>query len=57
MPVFISAAVAIEREEARNEISRLAYFDALTGLPNRTHMRQLMERAVAECPRQMRRWR
>ncbi|MDR6657463.1 diguanylate cyclase (GGDEF)-like protein/PAS domain S-box-containing protein [Tardiphaga robiniae] len=43
------AAVAIEREEARNEISRLAYFDALTGLPNRTHMRQLMERAVAEC--------
>ncbi|MES2032305.1 MAG: EAL domain-containing protein [Pseudomonadota bacterium] len=43
------AAVAIEREEARNEISRLAYIDALTGLPNRTHMRQLMERAVAEC--------
>ncbi|QUS38106.1 EAL domain-containing protein [Tardiphaga alba] len=43
-------ALAIEREEARNEISRLAYFDALTGLPNRTHMRQLMENAIAACP-------
>lgn len=30
-------ALALEREEARNEISRLAYFDALTGLPNRTY--------------------
>ena len=42
-------ALALEREEARNEISRLAYFDALTGLPNRTHMRHLMERGVAQC--------
>jgi diguanylate cyclase (GGDEF)-like protein/PAS domain S-box-containing protein len=44
-------ALALEREEARNEISRLAYFDALTGLPNRTQMRHLMERGVAECAR------
>lgn len=42
-------ALALEREETRNEISRLAYCDALTGLPNRTHMRLLMERGVAEC--------
>ena len=42
-------ALALEREETRNEISRLAYFDALTGLPNRTHMRHLMERGIAEC--------
>lgn len=44
-------ALALEREEARNEISRLAYFDALTGLPNRTHMRHLMERGVARMRR------
>lgn len=43
-------ALAIEREEARNEISRLAYFDTLTGLPNRARMRQLMERAIGDCP-------
>jgi diguanylate cyclase (GGDEF)-like protein/PAS domain S-box-containing protein len=41
------AALVIEREETRREMSRLAYFDALTGLPNRAHMRQLMEQAVA----------
>ncbi|MET0219906.1 MAG: EAL domain-containing protein [Tardiphaga sp.] len=41
------AALAIEREETRRELSRLAYFDALTGLPNRAHMRQLMEQTVA----------
>lgn len=41
-------ALALEREEARKEISRLAYFDALTGLPNRAHMRHLMERSIAE---------
>jgi diguanylate cyclase (GGDEF)-like protein/PAS domain S-box-containing protein len=42
-------ALALEREETRLEIARLAYFDALTGLPNRTHMRQLMEDAIANC--------
>jgi diguanylate cyclase (GGDEF)-like protein len=41
------AALAIEREETRCELARLAYFDALTGLPNRAHMRQLIEQAVA----------
>ena len=35
-------ALAIERHEARSEIARLAYFDALTGLPNRAQLHQLM---------------
>jgi len=43
-------ALAIEREEARNEIARLAYHDMLTGLPNRTHLRQRIEQAIKDCP-------
>jgi diguanylate cyclase (GGDEF)-like protein/PAS domain S-box-containing protein len=35
-------ALAIERHEARSEIARLAYFDVLTGLPNRAQLHQLM---------------
>jgi diguanylate cyclase (GGDEF)-like protein/PAS domain S-box-containing protein len=35
-------ALAIERHEARSEIARLAYFDALTGLPNRAQLRQVL---------------
>ncbi len=35
-------ALAIERHEARSEIARLAYFDALTGLPNRAQLRQIL---------------
>jgi len=43
-------ALAIERKEARAQIARLAYYDVLTGLPNRTHLRDLISEAVAACP-------
>ena len=36
--------LALERHEAKESIARLAYFDALTGLPNRTKLREEMER-------------
>lgn len=39
-------ALAIERHEARSEIARLAYFDPLTGLPNRAQLRQLMAKQI-----------
>jgi len=42
-------ALAIERKEARAQIARLAYYDMLTGLPNRTHLRDLISRAVEAC--------
>jgi diguanylate cyclase (GGDEF)-like protein/PAS domain S-box-containing protein len=43
-------ALAIEREETRNQIARLAYHDMLTGLPNRAHLRELTEQAIKDCP-------
>jgi diguanylate cyclase (GGDEF)-like protein len=43
-------ALAIEREESRSQIARLAYHDVLTGLPNRAHLRQLTEQAIKDCP-------
>ena len=43
-------ALAIERQEARAEIARLAYFDMLTGLPNRSHLRNLLSEAIRICP-------
>ena len=43
-------ALAIEREESRSQIARLAYHDMLTGLPNRAHLRQLTEQAIKDCP-------
>jgi diguanylate cyclase (GGDEF)-like protein/PAS domain S-box-containing protein len=43
-------ALAIERKEARAQIARLAYYDMLTGLPNRTHLRELISEAVGACP-------
>jgi diguanylate cyclase (GGDEF)-like protein/PAS domain S-box-containing protein len=43
-------ALAIERQEARAEIARLAYFDVLTGLPNRSHLRNLLSEAIRICP-------
>jgi diguanylate cyclase (GGDEF)-like protein/PAS domain S-box-containing protein len=43
-------ALAIERKEARAQIARLAYHDMLTGLPNRTQLRHLVNRAIADCP-------
>ena len=44
------SALAIERKEARAQIARLAYHDMLTGLPNRAHLRQLINQAIADCP-------
>ena len=40
-------ALAIERHEAKAHIARLAYFDTLTGLPNRTRLTEHVEEAVA----------
>lgn len=46
-------ALAIERHEARTEIARLAYFDALTGLPNRAQLREIMTQTInGSAPRQ-----
>ena len=47
-------AMAIERHEARAQIRRLVYYDALTGLPNRVLMRQRLEQTLAADPRQRR---
>ncbi|WP_367846682.1 EAL domain-containing protein [Rhodoferax sp. WC2427] len=44
-------ALAMEREEARAHIHHLAFFDALTSLPNRKMLRTKAERAVAEALR------
>jgi diguanylate cyclase (GGDEF)-like protein/PAS domain S-box-containing protein len=43
-------ALAIERKEARAQIARLAYHDALTGLPNRARLRELILAALRESP-------
>ena len=45
-------ALAIERKEARAQIARLAYHDMLTGLPNRTRLRELVGQAMAACSAQ-----
>jgi diguanylate cyclase (GGDEF)-like protein len=44
------SALAIERKEARAQIARLAYYDMLTGLPNRARLRDLISEATASCP-------
>ncbi|MBX9650584.1 MAG: EAL domain-containing protein, partial [Xanthobacteraceae bacterium] len=44
-------ALAIERQEARAQIARLAYHDMLTGLPNRAQLHQLINAAIEACPR------
>ena len=43
-------SLAIERQEARAQIARLAYYDMLTGLPNRAHLRDLISDAIQACP-------
>ena len=43
-------ALAIERKEARTQIARLAYYDMLTGLPNRARLRHLISEAIQACP-------
>jgi len=42
-------ALAIERQEARDEIARLAYYDALTGLPNRAYLQNLIVEVIQAC--------
>ena len=42
-------SLAIERQEARAQIARLAYYDVLTGLPNRSHLRALISKAIDAC--------
>jgi diguanylate cyclase (GGDEF)-like protein/PAS domain S-box-containing protein len=42
-------AIAIERKEARAQIARLAYYDILTGLPNRARLRHLIAEAIEAC--------
>jgi len=40
-------ATAVEREDARNRLTWLAQFDALTGLPNRHRLSTCLEEAIA----------
>ena len=39
-------AIAIDHEQVRQRNHRLAYFDALTGLPNRGHFNELLARSI-----------
>lgn len=41
-------ALALERHEAKERIAQLAYYDTLTGLPNRTLLGERIDRAIAE---------
>lgn len=43
-------SLAIERKEAQAEIARLAYYDVLTGLPNRARLSHLIIESVKACP-------
>jgi diguanylate cyclase (GGDEF)-like protein/PAS domain S-box-containing protein len=43
-------ALAIERKEARAQIAQLAYYDTLTGLPNRARLRHLISEVIAAVP-------
>lgn len=45
-------ALALERETSRARIHQLAYFDVLTGLPNRAMFRQSAERALERLGRE-----
>lgn len=45
-------AVAIERDAARQRIHQLAFFDVLTGLPNRAMFRSNAERSLAQMERE-----
>ena len=42
-------ALAIERKEAQAQIARLAYYDTLTGLPNRARLRDMISEAIQAC--------
>ncbi len=45
-------AVAIERQEADREIKQLAYYDTLTGLPNRTLLADRLDQAISRARRE-----
>lgn len=49
---LISALVAstLERRRARGNLRRLAYFDSLTGLPNRARFQERLRDAIIEAP-------
>jgi diguanylate cyclase (GGDEF)-like protein/PAS domain S-box-containing protein len=48
-------ATAVEREDARNRLTWLAQFDALTGLPNRHRLGACLEEAIANAAASSRR--
>ena len=43
-----------EREQAQQTIQRMAFYDALTGLPNRVRLRELLEKAIVAAKQQRR---
>ncbi|WP_373973872.1 EAL domain-containing protein [Chitinibacter sp. SCUT-21] len=51
---FAVMADLSERKAAEEQIFRLAYFDSLTKLPNRSHLFSLLEQALSEARRQQR---
>jgi diguanylate cyclase (GGDEF)-like protein/PAS domain S-box-containing protein len=48
-------ATAIERQDAKNRLTYLAQYDALTNLPNRRHLSRCLEDAIAGAAREKRR--
>jgi diguanylate cyclase (GGDEF)-like protein/PAS domain S-box-containing protein len=46
--------LALERSEAQERIAKLAYFDTLTGLPNRSMLRRELDVSFADKPEQTR---
>ncbi|MBR7504322.1 GGDEF domain-containing protein, partial [Mycobacterium tuberculosis] len=44
-------ALALEREESRSRIHQLAFYDALTGLPNRSLLLVKANQAIAAAAR------
>ncbi len=46
-----SLRYAIDRKQAQARLQELAFFDALTGLPNREQFRSLLSHAAARCAR------
>ncbi|WP_051180705.1 EAL domain-containing protein [Thermithiobacillus tepidarius DSM 3134] len=46
------AAIAIEREQAEESLATMAYYDILTGLPNRTLLQDRLAQSIAHSRRQ-----
>ena len=44
----------VKREQAEQTIQRMAFYDALTGLPNRVRLRELLEKAIVAAKQQRR---